>query len=82
MEVDVEIYCKVLEESKSACLRRDTGRSGFNTGHNVYSYSNCYVDGDVGTVTIDGVKKTLESGSFGTSKSRDVNVSIPRPRLR
>ena len=81
MSVDVEIYCKVLDTSKSACQNRYTNRRSFDTGHNQNTYESCYVDGKVGTFKIDGKTKNLTGGSFNVYKSSDVSVSIPRPRL-
>lgn len=81
LEVELEVTCRVLETSRNICHNRDASRSGFQTGHNVYSSTDCNVDSNnLGTFKFQGRTIDITWAGFGTYKSRDVRTTIPRGR--
>ena len=78
MSVTFELFCKTLDRNSSNCQYRNN-YAGFSSKDRYRSKSNsCYVDGNVGTIVINGMSKTLEYGSFGEYTDKSMTVTKPR----
>jgi hypothetical protein len=78
--VDIVITCNKLSKSTNKCRNRNTGPD-YNSRSRNYSYNeDCSVE-KVGTITVDGAKKTFEFASFGKWSYKDrTTTKAPAPK--